>query len=487
MIRAKTHRPAGSTKALVLGLLLAALIAAGLTLAANPAHAAETFTVDSSLDRADLNVGDGVCDGLFGQGNHCTLRAAIEEANVSPGKDLINFNIGGDTGVKTIAMIEGLPEITEAVTIDGYSQPGAEPNSLLFGNDAVLKIELNGFGAGPVDGLLITADGVEVRGLVINRFFFDGIDIKAGRTGKKIEGNYIGTDASGTLDRGNGGSGVLLDSSGNLLGGNDADAPNLIAFNGRDGVQVTEGGNPGSRILRNSIFSNDDLGIDLGNDGPTPNDDQDLDSGPNGLQNTPEITSATISGGQTTIAGELNSAPRKLYVVEFFSNDPGNDEGKKFLGNEVVTTDANGAADFSDVTNVAAPAGQSVTATATDSTNGDTSEFSAAVEVEQATVPPPNSAPSITNLSPAPGSRTRDASPTIRAKVSDRETDLFKSGIKLSLDGKAVTRFSYNSSTGKLFFTSKKLKKGKHTVQIKATDAQGRSTTRGFSFTVAAR
>jgi hypothetical protein len=45
-----------------------------------------------------------------------------------PGLDTINFNIPG-SGVKTIAPASPLPTITDAVVIDGYSQPGASANT----------------------------------------------------------------------------------------------------------------------------------------------------------------------------------------------------------------------------------------------------------------------------------------------------------------------------------------------------------------------
>src|SRR5947209_19288119 len=83
------------------------------------AHAATTFTVNSTGDGADSNVGDGVCND--GAGN-CTLRAAIQQANATPGTDTINFQIG--SGAQTITLTTDLPIITDSVVIDGTTQPG---------------------------------------------------------------------------------------------------------------------------------------------------------------------------------------------------------------------------------------------------------------------------------------------------------------------------------------------------------------------------
>jgi hypothetical protein len=73
-----------------------------------------------------------------------SLYDAILEANATPGADEIRFNIPG-SGVRKIEVNRiGLPEITDPVTIDGYTQPGASPNTLGIGNNAVILIQLDG-------------------------------------------------------------------------------------------------------------------------------------------------------------------------------------------------------------------------------------------------------------------------------------------------------------------------------------------------------
>ena len=141
-------------KLLAFAFLLAA-IAASLMLAAKPSYASTTFTVNSTADHDDNGIGDGYCDtgnivlGTGGTyGTECTLRAAIQEVNYTPGADTINFAIPG-TGVKTVAPASPLPTITGPVTINGYTQTGAHPNTRAVGNDALLKIELSGAGAPP--------------------------------------------------------------------------------------------------------------------------------------------------------------------------------------------------------------------------------------------------------------------------------------------------------------------------------------------------
>ena len=264
-------------KALVAGALMAAMMAAGM-LASAPAHAATTFTVNSTADAPDAFPASNTCDtDVFTGGDQCTLRAAIQQANATLGADTINFAIPV-TGVQTIRVNSGgfgaLPAITEQVTIDGYTQTGAHPNTKTVGDDAALKIVLDGTNVGG-SGLQINgASNSVIKGLVINSFGNTGIDIFGTTTvGTRIEGNFIGTDPSGTLDKGNGSGGVDAfadDISQTVVGGTTPAARNLISGNGFGGVEM---GNPDRNRLAESIrvqgnyIGTDRSGTkDLGND-----------------------------------------------------------------------------------------------------------------------------------------------------------------------------------------------------------------------------
>ena len=192
-----------------------------------------------------------------------------------------------------------------------------------------------------------------------------------------VQGNFIGTDASGSAAIGNSSDGVEINfgASGNTIGGSASNAGNVIAFNGANGVEVVSG--TANSILSNSIFSNSLLGIDLGGDGATPNDAGDSDAGPNNLQNFPQLTSASVFLGSTIIQGTLNSTPNTTFTLQFFSNsdcdDSGFGEGKQLIGTRTIQTDAGGNAiiSFSFPGQFSLP----VTMTATDP-SGNTSEFS---------------------------------------------------------------------------------------------------------------
>ena len=165
-----------------------------------------------------------------------------------------------------------------------------------------------------------------------------GIALFAAATGNTIHGNRIGTAADGVtaLPNQNYGIGILGGSS-NTIG--LANTPNVIAFNTAAGIAVTAGTQNGLRY--NAIFSNGGLGIDLGATGVTGNDAGDGDAGANNLQNFPVLTGA--AGG---VQGTLNSAPNTTFRIEFFGSAAcdasGNGEGAAFLGAVDVSTDATG-------------------------------------------------------------------------------------------------------------------------------------------------
>jgi hypothetical protein len=121
-----------------------------------------------------------------------------------------------------------------------------------------------------------------------------------------VQGNYIGTDAGGTLDLGNIRSGVEVRGTGSaatsplntLIGGTAAGEGNVIRYNDLDGVRIRDVA-VDVAILGNQIDSSSQQGIDLwaagSNDNVTANDAGDGDSGANHLMNYPVIPAIIAS------------------------------------------------------------------------------------------------------------------------------------------------------------------------------------------------
>ncbi len=204
------------------------------------AHAASTFTVDSTLDTVDNTPGDNTCDD--GAGN-CTLRAAIEEANANANpseQDTITFALtgpadftnGGQDGY-TFSPASPYANIVEPVVIDGYSQIGAAYNT------AAYPAPLNGVLLIEIDGTLLSsaaigvgADQVRLTGMIMggvatpNQPF---ISVSGSNT--QIFGNYIGTDPTGMTARPNYIGILMVAGSGAAIGSSSAADRNLISGN----------------------------------------------------------------------------------------------------------------------------------------------------------------------------------------------------------------------------------------------------------------
>ena len=142
----------------------------------------------------------------------------------------------------------------------------------------------------------------------------------AAPTGNTIQGNLIGLDAAGTGAVPNAFQGITI----------SGDAMNNIIGGTQSGAanKIAFNGGAGisiffgsrNSIRGNSIFSNGGLGIDLGGNGVTINDTTDTDTGANLLQNFPLLTSVQSSGGSTTIQGSLKSTPNTTFQIDFYSS-----------------------------------------------------------------------------------------------------------------------------------------------------------------------
>jgi CSLREA domain-containing protein len=197
----------------------------------------------------------------------------------------------------------------------------------------------------------------------------------------RIQGNLIGIGIEGD-PLGNKGNGISIAGMRTSVGGSATNAGNVVAFNSLVGVLIASG--IGNHLESNSIYENGLLGIDLEGDDVTENDPEDVDAGANLLQNFPSLTEVSVSPvlGITKIQGSLDSTPDTYFRLEFFSNeacDPSNHgEGRVVLGTMVVATDGFGQTDFNASYPVVIQDGAEVTATATDlEAFNNTSEFSA--------------------------------------------------------------------------------------------------------------
>ena len=196
-----------------------------------------------------------------------SLQQAILDANANAGLDTITFQIPG-AGVHTITPTSALPSITDPVVIDGTTQPGFAGTPL---------IELNGANAGASDGLRLPAGNSTIRGLAINRFGGAGIHVQLPGGTNFIQGNFVGTDPTGTVNLGNNTSvqsgGVWIDtSSGNWVGGLYPTNRNLLSGNVGSGVyllncsgNIVQGNLIGTSVSGTVALGNGTNGVSLYN------------------------------------------------------------------------------------------------------------------------------------------------------------------------------------------------------------------------------
>ena len=225
-------------------------------------------------------------------------------------------------------------------------------------------------------GVRAQGDGTVIDGNVISGNQGPAVVLEG--DSQTVRDNWIGVAADGEGVLSNRGDGVLLTNGAS----NAWVAFNSIAFNFGNGVHVDPTAASGNRFESNSLVSNTLFGVELGASGPETNDATDADSGPNGLQNTPRIESATLGPTSVRIQGDIATLADATVDIEFFLNEvmgtDGRGEGGTPLGMVTVTTDAEGFAEFdANLPAAGAVAGQFVAALAT-SVDG-TSEFSLSV------------------------------------------------------------------------------------------------------------
>jgi len=249
-----------------------------------------TFTVTSTDDNGDAMLFNGSCEDVNG---NCTLRAALQEAQLSFGADTILFNIPG-AGPHRIQPASPLSQLTGDIFLDGSSQPGYS-----FSNpQVVLDGSLTPAGT---NGLHLTGDNCAISGLAIVGFqedasttpisggaavFFDGVQ------NCRLTACFLGLEADGSTPNPNY-KGVQMTTIGafssrnNLIGGTGAADRNVISGNEDAGLYLEDS----------------DLNQILGNY---------IGTDKNGTFAVPNLCGIAISSSTANIVGGNTAAARNL-------------------------------------------------------------------------------------------------------------------------------------------------------------------------------
>jgi trimeric autotransporter adhesin len=314
---------------------------------------------DASGSRA-LGNGTGITVGGFRAASSATIGGpSAAMRNVIGGNSVAGIAISTDEGAAS-AIIEGNYVGTDAQGLQALG---------------------NGVGISQQEGQATIGGSTVGTGNVISGNAGDGIAISGDAlisSQATVQGNFIGTDATGIGALGNGGQGVDVGDyvSATTLAGN------VIADNGRAGVLVTytppsssgRDAIPHVLITRNSMFANSGLGIDLApehvvNCASTP-------PGPNDYLPCPIIASVTASEVRGTACAGCTV---EVYLASNEADDLGHGGGVLYLGS--ATADSAGQWSLSPPSG-RIPCGAYVTATATAPASpgpADTSEFAANV------------------------------------------------------------------------------------------------------------
>ena len=250
-----------------IGLLCLALFSALVLLPATMADAegVATWVVNSVGDAADSSPGNGIC---ATSSNVCTLRAAVLEANAHRGADIITFSIPG-AGPHTLRLGRNLPDISDSTggtTIDGYTQPGAAPNTDPLVSNARIMIQLEGQGPAGSGALNLISSNNVVRGLAFYNFkraLYIAISPTFGyppADNNRIVGSFIGVNAAGAspyteggVETGGYGIYVAKGATNTVIGSASPTDRNVVSGNPHDGIYVLGPGTNGTRIVNNII------------------------------------------------------------------------------------------------------------------------------------------------------------------------------------------------------------------------------------------
>jgi parallel beta-helix repeat protein len=216
----------------LIGTLGAGIFALGMAVGANPAQAA----IHTVVNTADAGNG--------------SLRDAINTTNQNPNQDQILFAIPSP-GPHVISLASDLPSVTEPVAIRGYSEPNASPATANSAANPSVVIDATN----AVRGLHLSGDGIEVRGLVINDAQTDGIWVMGDEN--VVAGNYLGTNAAGTAAVPNGQYGVHIDGDDNVIGGPNPFDRNVMAGNLQGGLRVHSGRD---NVVEGNFFGTNETG-----------------------------------------------------------------------------------------------------------------------------------------------------------------------------------------------------------------------------------
>ena len=437
--------------------------------------------------------------------NGVTIRGNFIGTDITGTRDRGNSDAG--IQLRSNNNLVGGPNTADRNVISGNESRGVVTftfGSLETGN--VVRNNYIGVDATGVRGLGNTGagiqvwnqDGMQILDNVLAGNTTYGVWFRTGSsaTNTIIQGNFIGVGADGATSIGNANAGILIESSSTFatIGGNLAGQGNTIAHNGGSGIAATSG--TGAAIWGNAIFINSGLGIDLGNNGVTGNDGGDSDGGPNRRQNFPVLTSAITSGGSVTVVGSLSSTSSgggRTYRIEFFASaapdGSGFGEAERFLGSANVMTDGSGSAAINVTLTASVTEGEFVSATATDLTTSDTSEFA-----QNIIATGPNTSPIIvSNGGGAVAAINVAENAAAVTTVTAADADLPAQTLTYTINGGAdAAKFAINSSNGALtFITAPNYEtpadngvNNVYDVTVQVSDGNGGSDSQSISVTV---
>ncbi|HJZ59778.1 MAG TPA: CSLREA domain-containing protein, partial [Gemmataceae bacterium] len=275
-----------------------------------------TITVTTTADDNTPNDGSVSLREAIQAINNGTAGADTDISNQNPGvfgvNDTIHFNISAAGTVQTINVggtgNGALPALIRPMTINGYSEMGASMNALANADNAKILIELNGANAGPnADGILVGATGAgsTIRGLAINRFSLNGIELQGG--GATIAGNFVGTNPQGTAAVPNQNDGIhISNSNSSTIGGTTPAARNIVSGNRIDGIHVV--GTTGSPATGNLIQGNF-VGVNAAGTGSVGTKSFGSAAGTPGGN---DVVGIEISGGNANTVGGATAAARNV-------------------------------------------------------------------------------------------------------------------------------------------------------------------------------